>query len=517
MLYLLAFLSLITPAVKPAMATAIGQAPDNLVFDGDPAEWRETAAVMTLLPTSPKARGGHVWVAQAADGLIVAGRVTGPSPTFPTTADAIWSGDHLELSLALIDEVPLPLIGWGNQFGPVELETAESCAAVEDLADSPNSVSECQTWYNEQQSYRRQLRKLFVRRWQLAPGITIETLAAPAFASLPDEAKAAALTLAPSETASNAPTTRFATTAEGGYSFEIAIPWSALPPSPTLDLSEIRMMVDVLSPGTDREREGPLATTSGERKGEDVETFNLLRLAAVKQWDVTRCRYPLNGEDQWTEQKLPAYFFPANSSEISELFVLENDAAGYQYAPAGYSPAVEMIRFFSETIAPDLTLCGPPVALRRGNDSSFSRDLSLSRVSSIKRVEGGWLIADGPYLGSASRFGSGACGACPLIGLQVLYLPETKGQPSVAFADAWLIEDEDITEGLGRNARVQVSDDLTTITAWEGETPADARKMIWTRIRQCYDPSTHLFEECGQEEGVTPPIQVPLPPDPSSP
>ncbi len=497
--------------------TLAGAPPANLTIDGDPSEWPERAGVLTLLPTSPAARGGRVWVAEAADGLIIGGRVTGPAPEFAKTPSDMAVGDHVELWVALIDEVPLPKVGWGNQFGPVELDSPDSCKTLEELSDDANAIADCRSWYGEQQTYRRQFRKLFVRQWQLAPGVAAETYAQPAFAQLPKEARDLLTPLAPPAGPGQLPTARFAPVADGGYGFEIALPWTAFPPSATLDLSRLRLMVDVFSPGTGSGSYGPFATTAADRKYGDVSTFNLIRLDPLKHWRIARCSYPLTADDQWGERQLPAYFMPRGSDEVNEIFVIENYATGYQYTPEGFSPVVTATKFFNQEITPEVTVCGPPFAVRRGSATSFVGDLTLAAGGRVKPVPGGWLIARGPYVGMVNRFGSGACGACPLIGLQVLFLPAGEGPPTVAFSDAWLIEDEDVHDGAGRNARVTLSDDLMTITAWEGDAPDDQPKLIWTRSRKCYDAATHLFADCGREENVKPPADIPLPPDEPSP
>lgn len=510
----LLLLLVLVGAVLPARADVVISAPPpNLTIDGDPGEWAERPVSMMLLPTSPAARGGRVWVAQSADGLIIAARVNGPAPRFAKTPAEMAGADHVELWVALTDEVALPKIGWGNQFGPVELASADECSTREELADDRNAIADCRAWFAEQQAYRRQFRKLFVRQWQLAPGVVTETFAQPAFAQLPSEAKEQIEALAPSTASANAPAARFAPVSDGGYGVEIAVPWSAFPPSPTLELTRLRLMVDVFSPGAGGTSYGPFATTAADRKYGDVTALNAVRLEPPRRWQIGRCGYQLTASDQWDEQALPAYFLPVGGALVNDIFVIENYAAGYQYTPGGFSPVITSTRFFSEDVTPEVTLCGPPFALRRGAKTSFIDDLGLLPGSRIKPVAGGWLVAQGPYVGIASRFGSGACGACPLISLQVLFLPAAEGPPAVAFSDSWLIEDEDVNDGVGRNARVTISDDLATITAWEGEAPEDQPAVVWTRVRKCYDPARHTFVDCGREENVRPPVGVPMPPD----
>lgn len=511
---LLALLGFFAGAGTPARAEVVaGPPPANLTIDGDPGEWADRPVSMILAPATPGARSGRVWLAQSADGVLIAARIAGPPPRFAKSPEEMASADHVELWVALADQVALPKVGWGNQFGPVELDSADDCAKREEIADDRHAIDDCRAWYAEQQAYRRQFRKLFVRQWQMAPGVVTETYAKPAFAQIPEEARKQITALAPSTAAESLPAVRFAPVSDGGYGVEIAVPWAAFPPSATQDLSRLRLMLDVFSPGAGGSNYGPFATTSPERKYGEVSTLNPVRLDPIRHWRIGRCGYPLSADDQWGEQTLPAYFLPVGGEQVNDIFVIENYAAGYQYTPAGYSPVITPTRFFSQEVAPELILCGPPLAVHRGGKTSFIDATDLLPGQRIKPVTGGWLVAQGPFVGTVSQFGSGMCGACPLISLQVLFLPATDAAPVVAFSDSWLVEEEDVKEGLGRNARVMISDDLVTITAWEGEAADDQPGMIWTRVRQCYKPASHTYEECGREENAKPPLDIPMPPD----
>jgi hypothetical protein len=514
---LLALFGMCAGAHPSRAQVIVGAPPANLTIDGDPGEWGNRPASMPLVAKSPAARDGRVWVAQSADALIIAARIGGPLPHFAKSPAEMAGGDHVEVWLALIDDPKLPKIGWGNQFGPVELESADACTKREEVVDDPNAIADCRAWFARQEAYRHQFRKLFVRQWTIAPGSVAESFARPAFAALPEPAKEQLAALAPSTAPENAPMARFTPVSEGGYGVEIAIPWSAFPPSPSLDLTRLRLMLDVVSPTAGNSGDGTLASTSPERRYGEPTTFNLLQLEPTRHWRIGGCGYPLSADDQWGERTLPGYFLPVVGEQVNEIFVIENDAAGYQYAPDGYSPVITTTRFFSQAVTPDLLLCGPPMAVRRGAKSEFAADLSLFPRPAIKPVAGGWLVADGPYVGTVSRFGSGVCGACPLISLQVLFLPAAEGPPVVAFSDSWIVEDDDVGGGAGRNARVAISDDLQTITAWVGETGEDQAKVAWTRLRRCYDPAKHTFLDCGVEENAKPPFDIPMPADEPAP
>jgi hypothetical protein len=159
--------------------------------------------------------------------------------------------------------------------------------------------------------------------------------------------------------------------------------------------------------------------------------------------------------------------------------------------------------------------------VRRGDTVARGEGLRVHPGVRAAPAAGGWLIADGPWTGIATRFGTGACGACPLINLQVLFLPGDAGAPRLAFTESWLVEDEALeTETdaeeppfFARNARVAVSDDLRTLTIWEGVPSDDRSRISWTRSRLCYDERRQAIAACGRPVSERPPAGMPMPPD----
>ena len=370
--------------------------------------------------------------------------------------------DHVELTVGLVDDLPLPKIGWTDASGPVDLAGAEDCARVEALADDRNAIDDCEAWYREQVAYRRLFRALFLRRWRLAPGLVEESLARPAFAALPAAARDALQPLAPK----GAPIVRFMTPNGSGFSFEILVPWDVLPPSPVLELSRLRLAVDVVSAGTGS-GDGPIATTAAERRPqEEARSMTPARLEPPRRWWLSQCGDALAGPDSSGASRLPGFFLPTAGPDVRSIFIIENPAAGDRPAIEGFSPWITPTTFFTQSLAPDVTVCGPPFAVRRGDAVARLADVLVSPQLKVQPVKGGWLVADGPYAGEGGRYANDDCGGCLLISLRVFFVAAATGPPVTVFDDAWLIEDAEMGAG-ARNARVILHSDLTGIDAYE--------------------------------------------------
>ncbi len=500
------FVAAAIPATVAAADVVIGPVEGGLTVDGDVGEWLDKPPSLLLQPTEG-GRGGGVWLAESDDGLIVAGRIGGPSPHFPASAAEWGSGDHVELAVSLVEDVPLPKIGWTDESGPVDLATAEDCARLETLADDANAVADCEAWYREQAAYRRQFRELFLRRWRLAPGLVEESLARRSFVALPVAAREALKPLAPK----GAPVARFMTPTDSGYSFEVLVPWDALPPSPVLELSHLRLAVDAVSAGAGGD--GPVATTASERRPqEETGSMPAARLEPPRRWRLSRCGYPLEGLDSSGTSRLPGFFLPTACPDAASIFIIENPARGDGPVPDGFSPGITTTTFFTQSLAPDIAVCGPPLAVRRGETVTRLADVSVSPGLKVHPVKGGWLIADGPYTGEGGPYASDECDGCLLISLRVFYVAAVGGAPVTAFDDAWPIEDAEVTADAGRNARVTVQPDLTVIDAYEADVE-ERGHLEWDHVRHCYDADVHLFKECGRWPKAAPPAGIARPPE----
>ncbi|MFO1152485.1 MAG: hypothetical protein U1E42_02305 [Rhodospirillales bacterium] len=495
----LALLGVAGIAATPVAAAEmiIGPAVAGLTIDGDVGEWLDKSPSL-LLPAAGPARSGRVWLAESADGLVVAGHLGGPPPQFPTNAAEINGSDHLRLVVSLVDGPPLPKIGWGEAAGPVELTTAADCASVESLADDENAIADCKTWFQEQVVYRQHFRRLFARRWRLAPGIAEEADATPALAALPASAREALRLLAPRTT----PVARFKAPTGSGYSFEILIPWDALPPSPALELSRLHLGL------------GAVSARFGGASPPPAPEMLPARLEPPRRWQLSRCGFPLAGLDRSDASSRPAFFVPTAGPEVDTSFTIENPAADDQPPAETVSPGIMPATFFSQLLAPDVLVCGPPLAVRRGETLTTVAETLVSPGLKMSPVKGGWLVADGPYTGEGDRFAHDECGGCPVISLRVFFIAAAGGPPVTAFDDAWLIEDADLATGDGANARVTLRGDLGVIDAFEAEVDEEhGGRRQWSHVRHCYDADEHAFKECGRWPNVAPPAGAPMPPE----
>jgi hypothetical protein len=496
-------------------ATITSSSPTGVV-DGRTSEWAGRAPDLKLEPKGKGAREGSVWIAQSPQGVIVAGEVLGPLASFARDAVGMPNGDHVEVWVSLVDSIPWPPVGWGHQFGPVLLENADACEKPDTDGNDPPfgagaaDVAECRRWYSQQASYRRKLERLFTRQWQIAPGVAVETFATPALEAMINEEKAEAQALVPSVL----PQAHFDVGRPGGYGFEILVPWSALPPADQLALDRLNIMIDVFSPGRDG-KYGPFATTAPSRAWGQPRTFNTLALVPPRTYRLGACGLPLEADDTYEPVKLPGFFLPGDGVELDTFFTLENVAAGYQYRPENPSPGIVLNRVFSRSLTSNMTVCGPTLAVRRGNGTLIQHDMQVSANLRATKADGGWLLANGPNEGMFNRFGTGVCGACPTIELSVMFIPDEAKPAVMAFAGSWLIEDPDLDSG-GRNARVRVAEDQRTIEVWEAAPVRDAKSgdlldAAWTYSRHCYQPSRNEFQPCGREEGRPPPNDLDVP------
>ena len=426
---LLILLGALLGLVTPVLGETIGPVAAGFVLDGALKEWTKQSPTLSLIPKSAGARPGTVWIAQSPKGLVIAGRVKGPPPVFAKSAEDMPNGDHVEIWAAIVEKVPLPPIGAHSSMdGATELRTPEDC----------QEDDTCKTWFADQVQHRRLLPRLFARQWQLAPGVAVETYAKPAFEGMRAEAREAYQYLSPR----GLPKTRFIATPSDGYGFETVIPWEALPPSNRLNLDRMRVMVDVFSPGN-QGKYGAFSTTSKIRRHGRVSTMNAVALSPSRHWRLSACGYPLEEKNFWgrigsqgTEpynkpRKLPAYFLPAEKGEITTRLAFDNDWIGRFWSPQGISPVVITTEFFSQKLAAGLTICGPGLAVRHGNQVNFGKGFRFEPNFKSKKVAGGWLLVGG--WNGFFRDPEGQCGACEDKYLNMIFIPEAAGPPSSAF------------------------------------------------------------------------------------
>jgi hypothetical protein len=118
-----------------------------------------TPPSLTLIAHSPQAHNGNIWLRSADDGLHIWGKVEADEQGFhwPQQKSEMLASDHIEVWLATSPEVPMPEIGWGDQFGTAELGSLKDCASkVDPHTGGPGSgVENCERWYDNQVQYRQ--------------------------------------------------------------------------------------------------------------------------------------------------------------------------------------------------------------------------------------------------------------------------------------------------------------------------------------------------------------------------
>lgn len=489
--------------VSPAPGATIGPVANSFVLDGAIQEWVQKPPTLSLIPKSVGARSGKVWMAQSPNGLVIAGKVEGPLPVFAKSAEDMPNGDHVEVWIALVKNVPLPPIGWSGKFGDHPLSNLADC----DNADV-GLGEHCRAWFAEQIGYRRQFPRLFVRQWQLAPGVAVETYAKPAHDAITETRKRLEQ-LVPQGWFEQVidevfqielPEAHFGKTHPEGYSFEVLLPWKALPPANRLTLDQVHLLIDVFSPG-ETVRYGAFSTSSKARQYGKVDTMNRVELVPPHRWRLARCGYPLEtfaaSPEVWGNYhspKLPAYFLPVENERIDQLFVLKNQYIDFHTAPAGLSPIIRSTELFSLELAPGVVACGPRLAVRRGKTLTLAEGvkLGLGSETRARKAPGGWLLASGPYERMASMAGEGYCGACEETVLDMIFIPTGQKKPLVsAFHAGGLacgccsgdcIENITLTDDF-KTIRITKNIDETAETAKTAEFCFDAVKHVYVSCR----------------------------------
>jgi hypothetical protein len=231
------------------------------------------------------------------------------------------------------------------------------------------AVEKCRNWSAQQEAYRKHLRKLFVRRWHLAPKIAKEDYAAPAYDDIRNYADDYELSaLKKLEPGSN-PQYKDVGFA-GDWEFETLVRWFDLPPVPELNISNLYIVVEAFNSN------GTYSSTAPGRKEGDPSTFNKLQLERPVPFAIGSCKYSLTGSDEYGET-LPAWYLPNNERIVSDIFVLRNDAAGYRYEPEELSPILNWTHYFAIDLGDGRKICGPLLRCRENGkivESNFEID-----------------------------------------------------------------------------------------------------------------------------------------------
>ena len=523
-----------TPA-QPAVVSVPAATPQELRDNADQNIY-STAPTLTLLQHTPDAHPGRVWLRSTPDGLHVWLKVEADEQGFrwPQQKSEMLASDHIELWLAASPSLSMPPIGWGNQFGATTLASEKDCEGQTDshTGSAADGVRNCVHWYTEQLQYRQSLRRLFVRQW-LISGQSLgdfkthafEDFSSSAYTNLRAQLFDAALPklLKPkpddgltfqinaverTEVRHDAAGHPYNQGHQTGYTAHIFIPYSAFPPSQQFTLRDLYLMVDVFTNAPDGQKQGAWSTTSLNRRWGQPESFDHIRLQSPQHFAITPCDATPGQSDLYNENFKP-WFFPtqpvkdSRAPVLTSTFALINPEQGYLYDPWGASPQLWEATYFSHPLADGATICGPGLAWRKGAQIKRSKFDADSTHLDIKTLPDGWsLLQSGPFTTLHSAFGSGQCGSCPIMNLDLFAISPT-GEISSA-----LNLDQDLS-GEGENspdaADLTISPDWQRITAFFGTTddsqPGTASK--WTSTTYCL--TGHVYKQCATSDKATPP------------
>jgi len=467
---------------------------------------------LLLIPSTPGARQGGVWLRSDKSGLYIWGQVDGGEPDWPEQKREILAKDHIEVWLAAETDVPMPPIGWGNQFAWVELKSRDDCKKPpshdgKDVGDPAT----CEQWYTDQIHYRSRFKRLFLRQWLIAENHVVEAYASAAYsdlrATLFNEFLPAALepkgieqiqtgTRATPDKMGERPT---------GYGFYVFIPYGAFPPTRQLELRDLLLMVDVFSPAPEGKKMGAYSSTSATREWGNPASFNHVRLDPPRRFALSPCQSPLQEADLY-DRKYPAWFFPAQASDhatiVSADYIAANPAEGYMYGPGGVSPQFRKYQHFWKPLQDGAWICGPPLTWRKDDVVKKARFVVDEEWFDARPLPDGWSLArSGPSASTQSRFASGQCGAATVASLD-MYAISPAGEISQAFKFSHVLR---CFSDDPQAADFEISPDWQRITIYQFFTESgkfDARPH-WDSTTYCLED--HAYQRCAESKDATPP------------
>jgi hypothetical protein len=473
-----------------------------------------TPPTLTLIPHSPQAHPGDVWLRSTDDGLHVWVRVQADGEfQLPQQKSEMLSSDHMEVWLATSADVTMPAIGWGNHGGTTTLDSPKDCEDEFHTSNDGIAVRNCERWYSEQLQYRQYLKRLFVRQWLIAnsklsnDSHSFEDFASTAYSALganlyredlpaslqpkPDDGFVANIwPETRQETRRHAAGQAYAYGHQTGYNVHLFIPYTAFPPAQQLKLQDLYLMVDVFRSAPADRKMGDYSTTSPARQWGKPSTFNHLRLASPRKFQITPCRDEPRQTDLY-DKSYASWFFPAQSSKdtyLSSTFALINPANGYMYNPAGVSPEVAQSTYFWRQLANGVAVCGPHLAWSDGTTIKRTKFSIDAKYFEAKTLPDGWsLLRSGPFTSTHSRFGSGECGACEIMGFN-LFAVSPQGDITSALDIAQDLSGEN---GQPQGADLAIDPDWKRITLYR-------EFEAWTSISYCLEG--HAYKQCGKSK-----------------
>jgi len=528
---LFSFLFLLAPLTAACQNSGIIAVPAGM----PESDIHSLPATMELIPKTPGAHTGKIWVRTTDEGLHIWGKVkvNDSDLHWPTQKSEMLSSDHVEIWLSTTTEMEMPPIGYGNQFGENELKSAADCTPLEDggRPGDPRTpeIKECQRWYNEQLEYRKLLPRLFTRQWLTAePGVpgqpvpVFEDFATTAWAGLNasffnDDLPAPLEPRANDGVVSEFNTDYGTKLAAGeqpgwvnvvtGYSFHFFIPWTAFPSARQLQLRDLWLMVDVFGAAPEEKKMGALSTTSAERVWGKPSGFNHLVLDAPRDYEISPCKAADSEQDMYGVRHRAWYFPQAGKGPLylSTVYDLENPAGGYMYDPASVSPIFKATEHFWKIQVDGAAVCGPQLEYREGDVTRTSQFYVDKQYFATRPIAGGWtLVRSGPDMSTQSPFGSGACGACPVVDFHIYAIsPKGEIERALDINDEFSGYDSRPADG-----DLVIAPDWSQVTFYEDVVTYlnggnGGQKDDWTATGYCLEG--HAYRQCGETKNASPP------------
>jgi len=457
--------------------------PEDFAYDGSVDEWRDKPPTGTL---ETPLGSVTIWIGEGEDALIVAGQLRDQSDAGTRTKAATKNPPHIDVELASVASVRLPLIYMEGQH-------SSPLRGPADCIDDPSNdhrydAAKCRAWFAELTEYRKRLKALFVRRTDPSDHRDRDLFS---FLADNDEQRAIA-----SEFSARDPIDVKWALRGGTRSFELSIPWRALPAADDLRLSAIY-----------------LALHLGTSDRDAARTFWRVALPAVRDYRLTRCGTRLFTAHQG--QALSGFYLPMQQTTVAATFAFIPEE---YYQPQGRSPRLASTHYLDEEVSPGRYLCAPILAYSNGAALTLyanGDDAPLQHPQDAYTGEvhpdwngvfewrdvdhGNLLVRFGPTE-SGSINGRGQCGACPRVSIAFWYID--RNEPSFGLAyDAYYVlnsandEKADITVSDDWR-RVDVDDVMPTV-----ETGADGKPTVideHNREHWCLVAGAHKYDKCAE-------------------
>ncbi len=444
------------------------------VVDGDLAEWKEaprwklgadSQVAGASKVKNPADFSAKVWVRFTPLGMYVAGDVTDDRVMTPEKATDI-NTDHPEIWLSL-PRVAFPEIGFGNQFGQVEIGTPEEC---DNETIGLEDATACKAWRQTQVRHRRKLDRMFTRQWAVFPQVQ-ELWAVDGGAEVPN--------------VSGLGSSKSILVEHGqGYRFEAFFALDAFPATTGTEIREVSVLVDFVDndEGTDKQ-ESFLSSAKGRKFG-DPSTFDHWKLPtpiAFGSAEAGPLTAALIGSFAGISNAKPdnAGLFPQMvrfPAQPLDGFLFINEPIGYQYQPTEPSPSVIPVDLRPKRLA---TFGELTIELGPASSSLFTTNFLYTRkgdqivdIQPLGRdtpAKGGMVgkVWRGIFRdeGTQSALGTGACGACSV---DYVGIADVTAEGKIAVQYLEFAYDRSFSEGgYFEDVVFAVANDLSSIS-WTG-------------------------------------------------